>query len=692
MAGSPPGWNYYRPLTDGNGTALSNFAAKVRLTSANFDFSLARPDGADLRVWDDTAGALVPSYLVSFDAVAQTAELRFKATATANSHQLYFGNPEASSSSSFANVFTNGSGFDGASMGDLTATTSGSGAVTALAKASGIADARYRRVLVRSAVAAIPTSAIASRPVVREMSLLTDPDGNIVQESGEYVAYFIGQGAAPNYGQTYRATSADLVTWTVNTTPVIALGSSGDFDDQGARVATAIKVGTGDYRIWYTANSSNASLSGVGYATSTDGTNWTKVGSLLTASNCGITVYTPILSGVPDVKRILDGTYVMFCEARPSTGSGYPWSVFGWTSPDITGGGTWTAMNSGGYVINGNSNGLTTYGTANPHFWERGSGDYLLYCQAFTGSGSDVSTFNGQGAFWTASSPSGPYTVDSFAPIFGCDNTVSNFGEEAGGLSIDSDGQPVLFIQDYSIAADHLNTASNLFRAFPVTSPGGMVLSSATTGGALLTRQLAAGNFTAESRSIPTCHRSTNSAPYVLGLADSASAPAPNSSGTFAGIIRAAIRRSSHASASPGDISILYSNTSGTLLYYDGATFTSNSANTCGSSDMDREIVATIGDSGTTYEFAVSYADTDELIVSVSVAKSSVKGFTNNRHLFAGDPFTNTWQAGTFFRLFGVRAYAATEPDYSVGSAVTVFGAPTPAIMPIHQYHPAYVE
>ena len=654
---------YYRTIS-----SLTNTVSWVDLTSSNFDFGAAKSDGSDIRVYDATADATCPLWLFGYDQAAQVGRVYFKATTTGNTHRLYYGDPSASAVSSFSGVFTNGSGFDSGSLGDLSSTTSGSGAVTGLHKATGLTDTRYRRVLRRSATPAIATSAISSRPVVREMSLLTDPDGNIVQESGDYIAYFVAQGSSPNYGQTYRATSTDLVSWTVNTTAVLELGSSGTYDDHGARVATVLKMGTGDYRMWYTVNGS-AGGNGVGYATSTDGTSWTKVGNILTQANCGITSYTPILSGVPDVKRIADGSYVMFCEARPSTGNGYPWSIFGWTSPDVTGGGTWTVMNSGGYVIDGSGSGFASYGAANPHFWEITPGSlYALYAQGFSGSGTDLSTFNGQGAFWTASSPSGSYTVDSAAPIFGVDNTVSNFGEEAGGLAIGSGGAPVLFMQDYSIAGDHLNTASNIFRVYPVTDQGGLVLTSATTGGALLTRLLAAGNFTAEARSILTAHRSTNAAPYILGVADSASAPTPDTSTNFAAKIRVAIRRATHGSASPGAISILYMNTSSTLVYYDGSVFNSTNSNTCGSSDMDREIVSKIRDDGTNYYFDVSYADTGTSIVSVSVAKSSVKSFTNSRYLFGGDPFTNAWQAGIFYRYVIVRPYASSDPTITLGA------------------------
>jgi hypothetical protein len=127
------GWLYSRILNDQNSTSLSNFVVKVSLTAANFDFSLPKSDGSDLRVYDETAGALVPIWVYDYDPVAQTATVYYKATLTNHLHTLYYGNVSASSVSSFTAVFLHGTGFD-SSWGDLTTAVGGpTGEATRLA-------------------------------------------------------------------------------------------------------------------------------------------------------------------------------------------------------------------------------------------------------------------------------------------------------------------------------------------------------------------------------------------------------------------------------------------------------------------------------------------------------------------------------------------------------------------------------
>src|SRR5947209_13350947 len=105
-------WLYNRTITDSTGGSLSGAVCTVALTSANFDFSLAKSDGSDLRVYDETAAAVLPLWLMDYDSVGQTATLFYKSTLTSHAHSLYYGNPGAPGSSIFSSVFTHGTGFD----------------------------------------------------------------------------------------------------------------------------------------------------------------------------------------------------------------------------------------------------------------------------------------------------------------------------------------------------------------------------------------------------------------------------------------------------------------------------------------------------------------------------------------------------------------------------------------------------
>ena len=546
---APSGYQYYRPLFDANGTALANFVCRVDLSASNFDFSKVKVDGSDIRVYDVTGDAPLPYWLQDFDPAAKAGRLFFKATNTGNTHRLYSSNAAASSAASFAAVFTAGTGFDSDS-GTLSARASGNGKTSQLPALYGdYTSARYRRLYRRSNVAAVSSTLVPNRSCVREFSVLTNRSGKVVQDGSVYVAYHIAQntGNSSTYpGQTWRCTSTDLVTWT-NHQLVLDAGTAGSYDDLGARVATVQKWGNGDYRMWYTCNSSNASFGGVGYATSSDGINWTRQGNILKASNSGITAYSPVsLSGVPDVLTLADGvTMVLLCEARGGA-TGYPWHVFGWTSTD---GINWTVMNGGSYLINGASNGLTTGGIANPHFKEIIPGSlYGIYAQAFSEVGTDLTTCNGQPGWWTAPSVSGPYTVDANGPIAGrIYQSPSNFGTEAGGLAFFSDGSDLIHIQDYA-APDNLNTVSNVYRLYPILDRCGVFNAPSPTDAAQASMSIASGTFTAENRCGMTSHRSGDNTVYIIGLADSAEPLAPDTSTNLIPLLRLGIRRNTFSS------------------------------------------------------------------------------------------------------------------------------------------------
>jgi hypothetical protein len=105
------GYSYYRPLTDSNSVAGTP-VSKLALTAANFTFVHANADGSDLRVYDETAGATVPYWLMDFNPAAQTATLWYKPADATHTHRLYYGNATATSVASFSGVYTGGSGFD----------------------------------------------------------------------------------------------------------------------------------------------------------------------------------------------------------------------------------------------------------------------------------------------------------------------------------------------------------------------------------------------------------------------------------------------------------------------------------------------------------------------------------------------------------------------------------------------------
>jgi predicted GH43/DUF377 family glycosyl hydrolase len=179
-----------------------------------------------------------------------------------------------------------------------------------------------------------------NNPILKKSDSLLDWDGFWIEspavlyndETKTYEMWFTGVGYGPDcpYDQCIRigyASSLDGKTWTKDTVnnPVLDVGEPGSWDD--AWVATPAVRKIGDiYEMWYCGVSKADSVADtvrIGYATSTDGINWTKY-----PGNPVLSSYdSPLDSGghwAPDV--VFDGTdYVMFYEAADSSLYGGNW-------------------------------------------------------------------------------------------------------------------------------------------------------------------------------------------------------------------------------------------------------------------------------------------------------------------------------------------------------------------------------
>jgi N-acetylneuraminic acid mutarotase len=112
VAGAPwfdPAWSYRRAVTVSNlGQALGGYQVKIGL-DASFDFSRARPDGADLRVVAADAQTPVPFWVEEWDPAAHTATIwaRLSSVAVgAGTIYLYYGNTSASPAASGSATFS----------------------------------------------------------------------------------------------------------------------------------------------------------------------------------------------------------------------------------------------------------------------------------------------------------------------------------------------------------------------------------------------------------------------------------------------------------------------------------------------------------------------------------------------------------------------------------------------------------
>ncbi|HNB54977.1 MAG TPA: hypothetical protein PK530_23710, partial [Anaerolineales bacterium] len=103
-------------------------------------------------------------------------------------------------------------------------------------------------------------------------------DGNgvrypmIVQDGGTYKMWFTGI-ELNGPGRIGYATSPDGITWTKSpSNPVLDVGAPGEWDENGLEAPFVIQESPTSYKMWYSGFGGCA----IGYATSSDGINWTK--------------------------------------------------------------------------------------------------------------------------------------------------------------------------------------------------------------------------------------------------------------------------------------------------------------------------------------------------------------------------------------------------------------------------------
>src|SRR5215204_5286101 len=121
--------------------------------------------------------------------------------------------------------------------------------------------------------------------------------------AGSYFLYYGGSdGTVSKVG---RATSSAAGgPFAKDAGPVLDLGGAGQFDELGVKDPTVIKVAARDYRMLYTGVDAGG-VERVGYATSANGTSWTKQGVVL---NPSLRAFAEDESGVQPTGMLVDGT------------------------------------------------------------------------------------------------------------------------------------------------------------------------------------------------------------------------------------------------------------------------------------------------------------------------------------------------------------------------------------------------
>jgi hypothetical protein len=677
-------WPYHRDI----GT-LVNTVSWIDFTAANFDFTKTKPDGSDLRVYDVTAAAFLPVWMMDYGAASQSGRIYFLASDVSHQHRLYYGNPAAPAVSTFlkanSGVFDGGSGFDG-DFGDLTTAIGNAGSAAVVPESAGPSDPRNFRVW---SIAELPTLQYSDTGLggnyqgVREFSLVRDAiTGLPKQIGGQYYVTFARR-VPPSAGQADKLDSVIAHGPTINGPWT---GYTVFYDAPGTiRLCCPATV------LWVA--SANKYVCYLTYGWDTGGAGTPGLTTYVLTSPDLITWLTPAVkaldssiwtdaasgnpctdNGNPWVIRCADGVYFLVVEAEnaPSLKS---WCCVGATATDPING-PWTACNGGlALVADGGAGSWDSSAVANPKVMQLPDGTYVLQYNGF----SDNSIGNCQHGFATSPTRDGPWTKATFNPTTG--RLKDSYGFETSSLHYDTDGKTLVnFGQRFGDWNSNpaINTGSGTAKIFKLGSllkRGGLLVTPDPTDASAMGKVIASGTFTAESRSSFTAHRATGATPSLLGLMDYAAMPAAGASGSFETQRMVDIFRWSHdfvpsASAGPGDVTFVYWDLSGNRHYWNGtiwmATGTSTGRNL--PADHGREVVARISDDGTSYILTAVYADDGTTIGSTTVPKSSVRGYSSGRLLFAGDIATDSWGSGLYFRYLHVRPYAATGVPPSLGA------------------------
>lgn len=128
----------------------------------------------------------------------------------------------------------------------------------------------------------------------------------ILKDGSTYYLY----AAKEDDSQIDLYTSADGLSWSLDTAAVIAPGAGGAWDNYSIANCFVWKEGASDWRILYEARQ-NAGAFHIGYATSSNGKSWSKSGSNPVVNETGST-------GGPFVHKADDGTYWLWVHHAPT--------------------------------------------------------------------------------------------------------------------------------------------------------------------------------------------------------------------------------------------------------------------------------------------------------------------------------------------------------------------------------------
>ncbi len=319
---------------------ISDFAKDYQ-TMLTIPFSAGmQSDFSDIRFYDASTGAERP-YWIESKTDSVTANVYFK-THGVNDLYMYYGNAIASSVSSGAKTFDL---YDPSNTGlDSGFVKSGSNPVLNLGAVNSWDDAHLYGVSVMQDEGIYKMWYSGSDGVYFRIGYATSPDGttwtrhasnpvidlgingtwddyhvaypHVIKDNGVYKMWYSGYNST-NWRIGY-ATSSDGINWTKYVSnPVVNLGSGGTWDDMHLVSARVLKENGNTYKMWYSGNAGTRYR--IGYAISTNGISWAKSGFNPVVNIGSSNAWDDDQVYLPMVMREDDGTYKMWYTGHDST-------------------------------------------------------------------------------------------------------------------------------------------------------------------------------------------------------------------------------------------------------------------------------------------------------------------------------------------------------------------------------------
>ena len=256
------GWAYRRTIAVSNpsGALLTDFQVKISLNSTNFSFANAKSDGSDLRITSSDEITQIPFWIETWSQAGQQATIWVKVpsipTPAGTTIYIYYGNAAVTTVSNGLNTFNAYDGFETYALGSVPSSSS-------------VNPGEWQRYAGNPLIAPGPTGSWDALGATFASVIYDD-------RVGEYRMYYHGYNST--YHQIGLATSPNGINWTKYAgNPIVPHGPSGSWDGTQTRVPMVWKEGTTDYRMIYTGAGTTSGQ--IGYATSSDGINWTKYAS-----------------------------------------------------------------------------------------------------------------------------------------------------------------------------------------------------------------------------------------------------------------------------------------------------------------------------------------------------------------------------------------------------------------------------